>query len=80
MDYHNAQQCATMFNSISGLRSTLIRVMTGRKVKPKQTKIKDFLLLGKWKQKKKKGWKEQLHFVEILNAAFGGEDKRKKES
>ncbi len=49
------------------IASTIANVYSEKRYKPE-----DFMP----KEKKKQTWKEQLKFVEILNTAFGGNDKR----
>jgi len=54
---------------------TFANVFRGKK--QRALKPADFMPGGR---KKRKPWQEQLKFVELLNAAFGGKDERKKEA
>ena len=52
--------------------SVLAEVNRDRKKRKKPYKVEDFMP----KERKQQTWEQQLKFVEILNKALGGEDKR----
>lgn len=54
--------------------SVIAEVHRGRTKRRKPFQPKDFLL--KFEAKKAQSWQNQLQFVEMLNAAFGGTDER----
>lgn len=56
--------------------SVIAEVNRNAKKRKRSFQPKDFLL--KFEGGKRQGWQSQLQFVEMLNAAFGGEDKRAK--
>ena len=54
--------------------SVIAEVNRGRTKRRRPFEPKDFLL--KFEARQRQTWQSQLQFVEMLNAAFGGEDKR----
>jgi hypothetical protein len=57
--------------------SVVANVNRNPKKRPKAFAVKDFLLKFDQEQREQ-GWEQQLSLVEMLNAAFGGTDQRKK--
>ena len=55
--------------------SVIAEVNRGRTKRKKPFQPKEFLL--RFEGKKPQTWQTQLQFVEMLNAAFGGEDHRR---
>lgn len=70
-DWQAALQASVTVESARGI----MRQLSGGKGKRgKPAQPKDFLL--KFEKPKVQGWQGQLAFVEMLNVALGGEDKR----
>lgn len=80
-DAHNALLCAVIANSVGAARASIVSAIAAlggkrHRARVKKYKPQDFILIKPPKRKKTSA--EMLQLVEILNAAFGGVDLRKK--